>query len=148
MNSYITLDSYKYSTTQKRWAPTIVKPGTVRFTIEGAIDATYAPNVFYVWTGEIRADASPAIGYGSIDNLKATLVKRESVTFYDHYGNSHTVHIVGDMPESYLQPDWANSLAFVQVRITGTAPIPSPSPSPSSSTSPSASESASPSSGP
>ena len=139
MNNYITLDSYKYSTSQERWAPVIVKPGTVRFTIEGTVDATYASNVFYIWNGEIRAEAVAAGGYGSMDTLRATLIKRQGVTFIDHYGSSHSVHIVGEMMESFLQPDWANSLGFVQVRITGSAPLPSASPSPSGSLSPSAS---------
>ena len=148
MNSYITLDSLKYSTTQQRWVPTTLKPGSVRFTIEGTIDGTYGPDVFYVWQGEIRAPASAGAGWGTISDLRTTLAKRQSLTFIDHWGTSHPVHIVGEMPERFLTPDWASSLGFVQVRIIGTAASPSASLSPSASASPSASSSASSSASP
>ena len=117
------------------------KPGTVRFTIEGTMDGTYGPGVFYNWQGEIRVDATPAAGYGSLANLKATLVKRQGLGFVDHWGDNYLVHIVGEMPEKYLTPDWAGSLGIIQVRITGVAPSPSASVSPSASASPSASPS-------
>jgi len=138
MNKYITLDSKKYSTSQDKWIPTIIKPGTVRLTLDASVDASYGPGVFYQWIGEIRADSSPASGYGSPEDLKTTLAKRQGVSFIDHLGDTYNVHITGDFPQTHLIPQWDNSLTFFQVRMigisTGSA---SPSPTPSASPSPS-----------
>lgn len=134
MNKYITLDSKKYSTSQDRWIPTIIKPGTVRLTLDASVDASYGPGVIYQWVGEIRADASPAAGYGSHDDLKATLEKRQGVSFIDHMNDTFIVHITGEFPQTHLVPKWDSSLAFFQVRMIGVSTgsaSPSPSPSPS-----------------
>lgn len=107
MNSYITLDGKKYVTVAENWRPPVrEKPMMVRYTLLGSLDVTYGPGAPIAWEGEIRADVTPATGYGSPSDLITSLMKKEGITFIDHSGTSCTVHAVGPFPQRSLQNVW------------------------------------------
>jgi hypothetical protein len=110
MNNYITLDGNKYATLAKTWKPLTVKPSTDRLTLQGNIDVSYGPGVVKEWQGTIVADVSQrATGWGTVTTLKATLEKRESVSFTDHNGTTYTVHVLGTFDERSLTNVWDDS---------------------------------------
>lgn len=120
MNNYVTFDGKKYSTTQRKWEPVRVLPGTDRRTLSGSADVTYGPAPWKEWRGEFRAyTASPPTGWGSIADLRTSLEKRSGVTFIDHFGGSYTVHAHGNFVEQSPSPNWvqADSRIFVTVRL-------------------------------
>jgi hypothetical protein len=90
----------------------------------------------------IEVAANPATGYGSPNDLKATLAKRTAVAFVDHYGENYSVHLLGPFPEMSFTPVWdgnSNVILF-QLTVVGIwVPVMSASLSPSASVSKSAS---------
>jgi hypothetical protein len=120
MNSYITLDNKQYSTTQKVWRPRTIKPSGVRLTLLGNLDSTYGAGPLFEFTGEIRAEVTPKTGYGSPSDLKASLEKKQGLSFTDHLGASYTVH-VRDFEESSLSPLWdgGGNVMFYSTTLVG-----------------------------
>ena len=81
MNDYIKLyvsgyTQYKYRAPFAAWKPVVMKIGTVRITLLGTLDAAYAAADIKEWNGKIRCDVVPASGFGTPDNLMATLAHK------------------------------------------------------------------------
>ena len=119
MNAYVTFDGYKYIAVHGKWLPGITKPATYRMTLSGNADVTYGPSAKKVWEGVLGIDVSPASGFGSIANFRATIEKKAGLSFTDHYGNSYTVHTFGEFRDNSFSPMWdASSNVFhIQVRL-------------------------------
>jgi hypothetical protein len=120
MNNYITLDGKKYKTIHKQWTPGSDKPATLRRTLLGSLDVTYGPGTFNDWQGRIEAPITPIDGtWGSITDLRLTIVKLTSVSMTDHYGVTFTVHILGPFAEESRSPVWdgASNMIYVKMRI-------------------------------
>jgi len=120
MNSYITLDGYRYATAQKTWQPETPKAMTPRLTLAGNLDVTFGPGITKVWTGEIQARVTPKTNYGTPAQLRASLEKIQGLSFTDHYGTSYTVYIQGFKERSYT-PSWdgASNAMYFNVRMVG-----------------------------
>lgn len=116
MNAYVTLDGKKYPALADNWAPAMSKASTVRYTFAGATDVTYGPATPVGWEGTLVADVtSRGTGWGSVADLRTTLAKRQAVTFVDHYGTNHSVHITGIVKEMSRSRMWdaaTNSIFF------------------------------------
>jgi len=142
MNNYITLDGFKYVTPFGKWTPVMDKPATARIDLLGGLDVTYGPATWQRWQGMIEVAANPTIGYGSPNDLRATLAKRTAVAFIDHYGENYSVHLLGPFPEMSFTPVWDgdSNVIFFQLTVVGIwVPVASASLSPSASISPSSS---------
>jgi hypothetical protein len=121
MNNYILLDGKRYATQTKAWTPTVDKPNTIRKTLAGELDVTYGPGAFEEWIGTVEAPVTPiSSSWGSIQDLRATLLKRASVEFEDHYGIQRwDVHCIGPFKERSLSPMWdaLSNIWFMDVKI-------------------------------
>jgi len=120
MNNYITLDGKKYKTIHKQWTPGSDKPSTLRRTLLGSLDVTYGPGTFNDWQGKIEGPVTPIDGtWGSIADLRLTIVKLTSVSMTDHYGVTFTVHILGPFQEESRSSMWdaASNMIYVKMRI-------------------------------
>jgi hypothetical protein len=119
MNDYIKLDSKKYRTNAKNWAPkSIRKPMTVRNCLNGDLDVTYGPGVNYYWDGEIEAPNTADTGWGTYSDLITTLKKTVGVNFEDHYATSYTVHTNPGKSRSLASRwDSTSNKYYVQVGI-------------------------------
>ena len=121
MNNYIVLDGLKYKTPGKSWNNITTKPGTVRYTLLGAIDGTFGAATLFDWDGEIEGPVTPQDGtWGTITTLRASLAKLSALSFTDHYGNSFTVICQGPFKERSLMNMWdsPSNTIFVQAHIT------------------------------
>lgn len=116
MNAYITIGAYKYVTT-RTWRPSSVKSGTLKLMIDGSLDVTYGPAVVSEWKGSVKADNTPASGYGTPAQLRTSLETLSGITFIDHDGVSHTGHVFG-YDEISLLPDWDNANNSIYFDIT------------------------------
>ena len=108
MNNYITLDGKKYKTTAKSWKPSVIIPNTIRFNLDGSLDATFGPATIYQFDGTIMAPVTAPTGYGSVDNLRASLQKRQILTFIDHYNTTYSI-VSTNYTEYSLSPKWDNT---------------------------------------
>jgi hypothetical protein len=118
---YITLDGNKYPTKFKNWGPRFDKHSTLRFTLNGSMDATYGPGELYSWVGEIKAHITPpGAGYGTPAQLRATLKKKGAIAMVDHYGDTYSVHVKNYL-ESSFTPDWTSpeNAIFFNVKLEG-----------------------------
>jgi hypothetical protein len=124
IRNYITLNGKKYMTSSRQWDPVIVKPSTVRYTVDpaGVTDITYGPASAQEWRGVLMVPVSPATGWGSISDLVSVLATLGAVSFTDHYGASYSVHIIGEFPERSLTPAWdgASNEFRIPVRLVAT----------------------------
>lgn len=102
---YIILDGYKYTTLQQSWVPAVNNPSTARLTLAGGLDTTWGVKEVYSFQGDVKADISPATGYGSPDNLRTSLKKKSQLSFTDHYGTAYTIAISGFEERSH-SPGW------------------------------------------
>jgi hypothetical protein len=119
MNDYITFDTCRYATTRV-WRPEPNVPVTIRNNLNGTLDATYGSATSLIWVGEIVARVTDTRAYyGTVTDLRASLKKRQTFTFIDHYGTSYTVAAQGPFPERSLMPDWdnANNRIYVTIRF-------------------------------
>lgn len=118
--SYITLDGNKYTTEQKSWVPTITNPSTARVTLAGTLDTTWGTKEMYSFQGSIRADISPATGYGTPAQLRTSLKKKQQITFADHYEVLYDMAVQGFEERSH-SPGWdaADNAFFFTVQIVG-----------------------------
>jgi len=120
MNKYITLNSKKYRTPANAWQPVINKPSTIRYTLLGTVDATYAINEAMEWHGQIEGPVTPDdSGWGTISDLRTTLLTKGEIPFTDHYGNSYYVHAEGPFTEQSLSSAWdsPSNIMLVNVRL-------------------------------
>lgn len=111
MNDYILLyvsgeTPLKYKTPFKGWKPVNQKIGTVRLTLLGSLDAAYASGGIKQWTGRLRTQHNPPAGYGSPEQLLATINHKGPLVFVDHDGVEHAVHSTGQNLESSMTTDW------------------------------------------
>lgn len=105
MNSYVTLDGKQYKAVFDQYNQGRIKPARARKTLAGATDVTYGPATTVVWSGELMVPVTPSgSSWGSAADLRTTYDKMENVTFVDHYGNSHTVAMLGELEEQSLLP--------------------------------------------
>ena len=121
MNPYITFDGLKYRTSHKAWRPAIQPMANSRVLANGELDVVHGPTTLYLFAGEICADVTPDVGYGSIANLRTSLLKKQAFTFIDHYGTTYRVHALGPFPERSLSPKWdsASNIFYVTVQFKG-----------------------------
>lgn len=120
MNKYIILDGKKYATNASNWKPVYSKPHTERRTLTGEIDITYGPSTLFAWEGEINAPVTPRdIGWGTIEDLRTTLLKKQAVAMTDHRGGVYDVHCLGDFADRSLINVWdsAVNVFYVNVRL-------------------------------
>jgi len=107
IRNYVIIDGKKYRAIHGKWIPVPRKPMTVRYTLHDTVDVTYGPGVFKEWQGPIEAPVTPDdASWGTIDDIRTSLAKRQGVTYEDHYGDAYTAHIQGPFPEASLQPVW------------------------------------------
>jgi hypothetical protein len=106
MNDYITLDGYKYRTAAENWEPNEERPMVIRRLMSGSSNVTFGPATFTGWRGIILVDVTPAAGFGSVDNMRATYRLRSQLGFTDHYGNSYNVVIDRAVGEKSISPMW------------------------------------------
>lgn len=101
------LDDKRYMTRAGSWRTQTLKPSTVRYTLAGTLDATYGPAAPYEWIGDIIAPvvAQGAV-WGTIEDLRTSLAKVQSLSYVDHYGDVYTVHAMGPFIEDSLSPMW------------------------------------------
>ncbi len=110
MNNYIVLDSYRYLT-KTTWVPLTAKPASVRYNLSGTTDVTYGPAVPVEWAGQVIAPVTRAgAQWGTIDDLRVTLAKRQALDFYDHYDAYYSVHVLGQFIEESLMTMWDDVL--------------------------------------
>ena len=119
MNKFIILDSLKYMTKSTDWSLVISKPATARLLLSGQIDVSYGPGVYNELRGTIIAPVAAPEGWGTINDLRSTLVKMQGLDFTDHYGTEHTAHVFGELPQQSLSPMWDGSSNefYVPVRL-------------------------------
>jgi len=120
MNNYITLDSKKYFTHGKSWHPEPITPQTVRVMLNGNLDVTYGAGSLQIWVGEIEGHVtSPGSGYGTIADLRTSLLKKQTLSFTDHYGTTYTVAAQGPFAERSLSVKWdgTGNVIFVKTRL-------------------------------
>ena len=121
MNNYVTLDGKKYSCPFKEWEPVFEKPVSARFTWAGAADVTFGNGGYKTWSGSIRAQVTPASGFGSVSDIRNTIAKLTTVGFQDHYGDkTYTVAVEQIGPERSISAKWdgASNVIFFPVRLT------------------------------
>lgn len=121
MNSYITLGGKQY-TTSTRWEPAVEKSMRYQLALNGSIVATYAAAEILTYDGEIRVNATESrAGWGSPTDLESTLGQRGAITFIDHDGASHSVHVKG-WKRASLIPRWdsPSNKFFYDVTLVGT----------------------------
>jgi hypothetical protein len=121
MNDYITLDGHKYATLQRSWVPIYNPPMTARMCLDGTMDVTHGPAMWYQWSGEIKVEVTPATDYGGLSDLKDMIFAMTIVDFTDHRGDNYHVVVYGPTPEKSATPDWtagSNEL-YVTVKIIG-----------------------------
>ena len=120
MNEYITFDGKRYAAPHPDFGPVRNKPATHRITLSGASDITYGPGTILEWSGQIIAPVTPRTGdWGDIDDLRASLFKREGLALTDHYGGAHIVYAEGPHNEQSISPQWdgASNQFRVSVRF-------------------------------
>lgn len=120
MNDYIELDGKKFATNAKTWRPVRSNPASERRTLAGALDITYGPGEIFSWEGEIHGPVTARdTGWGTIADLRATIVKKTAVTMRDHYGLVYNVYCLGDFSERSLMNAWDNpaNVFYVFVRL-------------------------------
>ena len=70
------------------------------------------------WVGMLNADVSPATGFGSITNLRATCAKLTQLSFTDHYGDTFNVILDRSVGEDSLTPQWDGASNKFRVTLT------------------------------
>jgi hypothetical protein len=106
MNNYITLDGYKYQTLAENWVPASVRPVSAQMLMSGGIDVVFGPSVMKRWTGIIRVLPTSESGWGGISELRASYAKLQSLSMTDHWGDTYTVTLLGDLEEMSLAAKW------------------------------------------
>jgi hypothetical protein len=118
MNDYVTLDGKKYATIHGQWQPSTDRPVVIKRLLSGNSNVTFGPASNKRWRGKFVAAVTPATGYGSVDDLRATCEKLEALSFTDHYGNVHTIVIDRAVDESSNVPKWDSPENKMHVNIT------------------------------
>jgi hypothetical protein len=118
MNDYVTLDGKKYPTIHGQWTPSTDRPVVIRRLLSGSTNVTFGPASNKRWRGTLKAAVTPETGYGSIDDLRTTYERMESLTFTDHYGNTHSVIIDRAVDEGSNVPKWDSPENKMLVKLT------------------------------
>jgi hypothetical protein len=105
MNNYVTLDGHRYKAVFGQYAQARSKPARARKNLAGNTDVTYGPSVTIAWVGEFVVPVTASgSDWGNAADLRTTYEKMENLTFTDHYGNSHTVVMLGELSEDTMLP--------------------------------------------
>ena len=118
MNNYITLDGFRYHTAAENWVPLEDRPQVIRRLLSGSSNVTFGPATFTMWKGTIMADVTPQALFGSIEDLRTTYKKRQSLSFADHYGDAFTVVIDRSVDPRSLAPNWEQTDNTFKVNVT------------------------------
>ena len=110
-NKYITLDGKQYMVWVTRYEPTTEKRLFVDVTVGGVTVSQQFSFTDYQWVFDLAVDYTPPTGYGSLDDLKTAYAK-PYVDFVDHYGNSHSVFMLGGLTERPFSPAIAGKATF------------------------------------
>ena len=129
MNRYVQLQIggnwKRFLTLFKDWVHIDNQPSTVRTTINGLADVTYAPAALQEWRGTIEVPVTPDdTNWGGITDFAAAVALRASMQFIDHYGVTYTVALVGgEFTWRSLKPMWdaASNKFYIPIRIVRTA---------------------------
>ncbi len=118
--SYVILDGNKYGALQTAWVPSVSNPMSARVTLAATLDTTWGTNEVYEFLGELRADVTPATGYGSPAQLRTSLKKKLQLSFTDHYGVAYTIAVRGFEERSH-SPAWegVDNAMFFNTQIFG-----------------------------
>jgi hypothetical protein len=117
MKNYIILDTKQYMTVFGEWQPLINKPSSVRYLWNGNTDVTYGPGLPQEWRGMVRVPVTASGSWGSISNMRTTLMKKQSVSFTDHYEETYSVHIIGEITEDSFTPGWDNATNVFHIPV-------------------------------
>ncbi len=119
MNSYIILDGKRYPAKHKDFLPVKNRPIMERALLDGTRDVVYGSSFLQGWEGTIVVPTSESDPYGDIADLRTTMDKKTTVSMTDHYGNVHTVALLGDLAEDSISPMWdANTNKYnIKIRI-------------------------------
>jgi hypothetical protein len=117
MNNYVTLDGKRYIAPHGGFFPMRNKPATERITLSGASDITFGSGTMLEWIGMLIAPVTPIdSNWGDIDDLRATLEKRQGLGFTDFYGVATTVYAMDKHAEESISPMW--DAATNEIRFT------------------------------
>lgn len=117
MNSYITLDGKRYPAIHTQFMPIQNRPMMQRPLLDGTLDIIYGAAYVTGWEGVLSVPTSESDPYGDIADLRSTFNKKTNVSLTDHYGNTHTVAIIGDLEEDSLTPMWDATLNKFKIKI-------------------------------
>jgi hypothetical protein len=115
------LDGLNYRVLHKTWKPALMPLVSSRLLQSGGLDATWFATPQYIFTGEIVAPVTPETDYGSIDDLRTTLAKRQKLGLVDNYGEEYHVVFMGPNSERGLSQKWddVNNVFYVTVQLKG-----------------------------
>ena len=117
-NNFIILNGLKYSTSQGNWGAEYTRAAGVRKLWSGSVDVTFGPSTLNAWAGRVNAPVTAReAGWGTIVDMRALYLSRTSLPFIDHYGDTHSVVLVGRISEKSQTPDWeaAGNLWYIDV---------------------------------
>lgn len=115
----------QFLTMAKDWVQVDNQPSSVRSTLLGTADVTFAPTTLKEWRGTIEIPVTPqGVGWGSVADFAAVVALRAPLQFIDHYGTQYTVAVVG--PEfiwKSFKPMWdaASNKFHIPIRIVKVA---------------------------
>ena len=101
MNKYISFeidgDWFQFRTLARDWIAIDSQPATVRPTLLGTSDVTFAPVALKEWRGSIEVPVTPdGTDWGGITEFRSLMALAASVQFKDHSGTQYTVAVVGN----------------------------------------------------
>jgi len=108
-----------FSTPMKNWDPIIVRPASVKYTLNGEAYSVYGYGSNKEWDGFIIAGVAETDELSSVDTLRELLSVNDNIRFTDHYGNEYTVVSIGPFQEKHLLSDWENknNRVFIKTRL-------------------------------
>jgi len=106
MNNYIQINGKKYMALAADWVPSRSTLSQVRPTWSGRMDVIYAPAVIVSYSGTLIVAKTPATGFGSMTDFRASYDAPSVSTFIDHYGTTYSIAFQGKMDEKSIMNTW------------------------------------------
>ena len=106
MNNYIQIGGKKYMALAADFFPSRSTLSQVRPTWSGRMDVIYAPAVIVSYSGTIIVALTPASGFGSMTDFRASYSAASTSAYVDHFGTAYTIAFQGKMDEKSLMGCW------------------------------------------